>query len=181
MIATTFTELFEVDHPIVCGGMTGVGTAELISAVAEAGALGFLTALTQPTPEALARYVAGGPGNAGDAPAGTGTPVAEPVAVVGMACRFPGAPDLDAYWRLLLDGVDAVTEVPGDRWDAAALYHPDAQEPGRASTRWGGFLTGVDRFDPEFFGISPREAALMDPQQRIMLELAWTALDLADR
>ncbi|MGW3496799.1 SDR family NAD(P)-dependent oxidoreductase [Streptomyces sp. NPDC001020] len=130
-----------------------------------------------PTVEALARYVAGASEAVGPVADGSGTPVAEPVAVVGMACRFPGAADLDAYWRLLLDGVDAVTEVPHDRWDAAALYHPDPEEPGRSSTRWGGFLSGVDRFDPQFFGISPREAALMDPQQRIMLELAWTALE----
>ncbi|MEU0744262.1 type I polyketide synthase [Streptomyces sp. NPDC006134] len=160
-------------------GLDSLATTSLVREIGAAFGreLPATAAWEHPTPEALARYVAGGPGSAGDAPAGTGTPVAEPVAVVGMACRFPGAPDLDAYWRLLLDGVDAVTEVPADRWDAAALYHPDPQEPGRASTRWGGFLTGVDRFDPEFFGISPREAALMDPQQRIMLELAWTALE----
>ncbi|MEE4492736.1 SDR family NAD(P)-dependent oxidoreductase [Streptomyces sp. BE230] len=130
-----------------------------------------------PTVEALAQYVAGGSKAAGQATAGSVNPVAEPVAVVGMACRFPGAGDLDAYWRLLLDGVDAVTEVPHGRWDGAALYHPDPEEPGRASTRWGGFLEGVDGFDPQFFGISPREAAHMDPQQRVMLELAWTALE----
>ncbi|WP_438487969.1 SDR family NAD(P)-dependent oxidoreductase [Streptomyces sp. S186] len=132
-----------------------------------------------PTAGELARFLAGPP----DAPApgatGPGGALApdEPIAVVGMACRFPGAPGLDAYWRLLCEGGDAVTEVPADRWDAAALYHPDPAEPGRANTRWGGFLDGVDRFDPQFFGISPREAALMDPQQRIMLELAWTALE----
>ncbi|MFE9804547.1 SDR family NAD(P)-dependent oxidoreductase [Streptomyces goshikiensis] len=133
-----------------------------------------------PTPEALARHLAGGRRllNA-DAPAdgAAADGAREPIAVVGMACRFPGAPDLESYWQLLLSGGDAVTEVPADRWDADALYAPDPAAVGRAATRWGGFLDGVDRFDPAFFGISPREARLMDPQQRIMLELAWAALE----
>ncbi|MFF4013047.1 SDR family NAD(P)-dependent oxidoreductase [Streptomyces sp. NPDC001717] len=134
-----------------------------------------------PTPEALARHLADAgrrrpPAEApADGSAADGD--REPIAVVGMACRFPGAPDLESYWQLLLNGGDAVTDVPADRWDADALYAPDPAAVGRAATRWGGFLDGVDRFDPAFFGISPREARLMDPQQRIMLELAWTALE----
>ncbi|MCF6525322.1 SDR family NAD(P)-dependent oxidoreductase [Streptomyces sp. JJ36] len=94
-----------------------------------------------------------------------------------MACRLPGAPSLEAFWTLLREGRDAVTEVPADRWDAGALYHPDPARPGRANTRWGGFIDGVGLFDPQFFGISPREAGRMDPQQRIMLELAWSAFE----
>ncbi|MFJ4578699.1 SDR family NAD(P)-dependent oxidoreductase [Streptomyces echinatus] len=100
----------------------------------------------------------------------------EPIAVVGLACRFPGAPDLEGYWDLLRSGTDAVTDIPAERWDSAALYDPDPAAPGRLSTRRGGFLTDVDRFDPRFFGISPREAAEMDPQQRLALELAWNGL-----
>jgi acyl transferase domain-containing protein/nucleoside-diphosphate-sugar epimerase/acyl carrier protein len=101
----------------------------------------------------------------------------EPVAIVGMACRFPGAAGLDAYWRLLHQGLDAISEVPRERWDADALFDPDPQAAGRMSTRWGGFLRGVDRFDADFFAISPREAARMDPQQRLLLEVAWEALE----
>jgi myxalamid-type polyketide synthase MxaE and MxaD len=102
----------------------------------------------------------------------------EPIAVVGMACRLPGEADSpDAYWRLLLDGVDAITEVPPERWDADRLFDPDAFAAGASATRWGGFLSGVDRFDPRFFGISPREAARMDPQQRLLLEVAYEALE----
>ncbi|MET8950233.1 SDR family NAD(P)-dependent oxidoreductase [Streptomyces sp. NPDC004393] len=100
----------------------------------------------------------------------------EPIAVVGLACRFPGAPNLEAYWDLLRSGTDAVTNVPAERWDSAALYDPDPAAPGRLSTCRGGFLTDVDKFDPRFFGISPREAAQMDPQQRLALELAWSSL-----
>jgi acyl transferase domain-containing protein/NADPH:quinone reductase-like Zn-dependent oxidoreductase/NAD(P)-dependent dehydrogenase (short-subunit alcohol dehydrogenase family)/acyl carrier protein len=101
----------------------------------------------------------------------------EPIAIVGMACRFPKAPDLEAFWRLLAGGVDAITEVPKDRWDASALYDPNNAAVGKLNTRWGGFLDHVDKFDPQFFGISPREAIQMDPQQRLMMELSWEALE----
>ncbi len=101
----------------------------------------------------------------------------EPIAIVGMACRLPGAASLDAYWRLLCDGIDAVREVPAERWDVDAVFDRDASAPGAMSTRWGGFLDDVRGFDPQFFGISPREAVLMDPQQRLMLELSHLALE----
>ena len=102
----------------------------------------------------------------------------EPIAVIGLGCRFPGgADDPEAFWRLLRDGVDTITEVPPDRWDVDAYYDPDPDAPGKNSTRWGGFLTTVDRFDAEFFGIAPREAASMDPQQRLLLEVTWEALN----
>src|SRR4051794_23340158 len=102
----------------------------------------------------------------------------EPIAVVGIGCRFPGrANDPEAFWRLLEGGLDAVTEVPGDRWDVRAFADPDPSRPGKTYSRWGGFVEGIDRFDPHVFGISPREAARMDPQQRLLLEVAWEALE----
>jgi len=103
----------------------------------------------------------------------------EPIAIVGMGCRFPGAAGLDDYWRLLRDGVDAIREVPPDRWDAEALHDPVPGTVGKMSTREGGFLDGIDRFDPAFFGIAPREAMKMDPQQRLLLEVAWESLEHA--
>jgi acyl transferase domain-containing protein/acyl carrier protein len=105
---------------------------------------------------------------------------AEPIAIVGLGCRFPGgANDPEAFWRLLRDGADAVTDVPADRWDVEAFYDPNPETPGKMYTRSGSFLEGVDEFDPEFFGISPREAASMDPQQRLLLEVSWEALENA--
>ncbi|MFG1648029.1 beta-ketoacyl synthase N-terminal-like domain-containing protein, partial [Amycolatopsis sp. NPDC049252] len=101
------------------------------------------------------------------------------VAVVGLACRLPGAPDPAAFWRLLCDGADAITTVPADRWDAGEFTDPDPGAPGKAVTAAGGFLDRVDLFDAAFFGISPREAASMDPQQRLVLELAWESLESA--
>jgi acyl transferase domain-containing protein/acyl carrier protein len=104
----------------------------------------------------------------------------EPIAVIGMGCRFPGgADDPVAFWELLRQGRDGIVTVPPERWDIEAYYDPDPDAPGKMSTRYGGFLTGVDRFDPQFFGISPREAVLLDPQQRLLLEVTWEALESA--
>lgn len=102
----------------------------------------------------------------------------EPIAIVGMACRFPGgATTPEAFWRLLCEGRDAVGEIPPDRWNADAFYDPDPAKPGKMVTRRGGFLERIDEFDNHFFGISEREAARIDPQHRMLLELAWEALE----
>jgi acyl transferase domain-containing protein len=101
----------------------------------------------------------------------------EPIAIIGIGCRFPGADGPEAFWQLLRDGVDAIAEVPADRWDLRAFYDPDPAAPGKMNTRWGGFLEHVDQFDPQAFWIAPREAARIDPQQRLLLEVAWEALE----
>ncbi len=103
----------------------------------------------------------------------------EPIAIIGIGCRFPGAKDPESFWQLLRNGVDAIAEVPKDRWDIDAFYDPEPGKPGKMSTRWGGFLEQVDQFDPSFFGISPREVERMDPQQRLVLEVAWEAIENA--
>ncbi|MBC7882880.1 MAG: acyltransferase domain-containing protein [Anaerolineae bacterium] len=101
------------------------------------------------------------------------------IAIVGMSCRFPGAANPAAYWQLLRDGIDAITEVPAMRWDVDAFYDPQALAPKTMNTRWGGFIDRVDQFDNQFFGISAREAQYMDPQQRLLLEVAYEALESA--
>jgi acyl transferase domain-containing protein len=106
----------------------------------------------------------------------------EPIAIIGMGCRFPGgANSPEQFWHLLRDGVDAITEVPPDRWNIDDYYDPDPNAPGKMYNRAGGFLDQIDRFDPLFFGISAREAASLDPQQRLLLEVSWEALEQANQ
>jgi len=109
--------------------------------------------------------------------AGAVTPTAGAIAVIGLAGRYPGAVDLRAFWRNLAEGVDGVGEVPPERWDHRAYFDAEGEMPGTSWSRWGGFLEGIDLFDPLFFGISPREAKVMDPQERLFLETAWAALE----
>src|SRR5579884_2780128 len=102
----------------------------------------------------------------------------EPLALIGIGCRFPGkANDPAGFWDLLVNGVDAITEVPPARWNKKFFYDPEMGKPGKAHACWGGFVEGIDQFDAAFFGISLREAAHMDPQQRLVLETAWEALE----
>ncbi len=103
----------------------------------------------------------------------------EPIAIIGMSCRFPGASSPEAFWELLRDGVDMITEVPPERWDINAYYDQNPEVPGKVYTRYGSFLPQIDQFDPQFFEISPREAENLDPQQRLLLEVSWEALENA--
>ncbi|MUG94287.1 SDR family NAD(P)-dependent oxidoreductase [Scytonema sp. UIC 10036] len=105
----------------------------------------------------------------------------EPIALVGVGCRFPGGVlNPEAFWQLLRDGVDAVTEVPANRWDINALYDPNPETPGKMYTRYGGFISQLEDFDAQFFGIAPREAVSLDPQQRMLLEVSWEAIESAN-
>src|SRR4029077_19215068 len=100
------------------------------------------------------------------------------VAIVGMGCRMPGCADSpQAFWDLLANGREAIEPIPATRWEVSRYYDPTPLAPGKMSTRWGGFLRDIDGFDAEFFGLTPREAASMDPQQRLVLERAWEALE----
>ncbi|MEV0125240.1 SDR family NAD(P)-dependent oxidoreductase [Streptomyces sp. NPDC050703] len=126
------------------------------------------TTLTAPAPPAAPSPRAAWPG------------ADEPVAIIGIGCRFPGgANGPDSFWHLLSEGRDAVTEVPADRWSTEEFTDDDPAAPGRTTSRWGGFVDGVDRFDSDFFGISRQEAARMDPQQRLLAEVSFEALENA--
>src|SRR5579884_2650881 len=137
-----------------------------------------------PTIVALAGHLAGEKLLAGrDTAVGTvpgacpGTPD-EPIAIIGMGCRFPGGADSpEAFWQLLSSGSDAIRDIPAGRWDVDAFFDPDRTAEGKMYTRKGGFLEHIAAFDAQFFGISPHEATRMDPQQRLLLEVAWEALE----
>lgn len=104
----------------------------------------------------------------------------EPIAIIGAGCRFPGgANDLESFWKLLHNGVDAINEIPAHRWKVDNYFDRDVHAPGKISTRWAGLIDRIDQFDAKFFGIAPREAITMDPQQRILLEVTWESLERA--
>src|SRR5712692_889292 len=162
----------------------GLGSTEVVSLSGELAEwlgrqLSPALAYEYPTIETLARHLAGSP-DVSESATRVGQDweaKTEPIAIIGIGCRFPGAHDPEAFWRLLRDGVDVITEVPAERFNLHAFYDPNPATPGKMNTPWGGFLEQVDQFDPHFFGISPREAARMDPQQRLLLEVAWEALE----
>ncbi len=109
--------------------------------------------------------------------AGEPQTMTESFAVVGYAARFPGADDADAFWDVLRQGRETVSEVPQDRWDVDGFYDPDPDAPGKIVTRRAGFVDDVTGFDASFFGVAAREASWIDPQHRLLLETAWQAVE----
>ena len=160
----------------------GMGSTEAVSLSGELGDwLGLKVpadlAYEYPTIETLARHLSESPDESLPRADARSAIESEPIAIIGIGCRFPGSSGPRQFWDSIHDGVDAITEVPADRFDLSRVYDPDPAAAGKISTRWGGFVDQVDQFDPQFFGISPREAARMDPQQRLLLEIAWEALE----
>ncbi len=156
-------------------GLRSLDAATIAAALS--GALGepvsTLALFQHPTVDRLCRFLVAG--ESAPLPATRRGP-GEPMAIVGMACRFPGAPDLERFWRMVESGEHAITPVPERRWELWEEWDPNIRQNPRLGLRTGGFLADLETFDAEFFGISPREAAHLDPQQRLAMELCWEAL-----
>jgi len=180
-VAGVDVSLIDTNVPLAQYGMTSL---EAVSSVTELedwlGRELSPTLLYQyPTIDALSSWLTRDAAPAAPLPAASPASGHEPIAIVGIACRFPGANGAEAFWRMLRDGTDTITEVPADRWDVDEFYSAGEIKPGRMNTRWGAFIEGAGDFDAPFFGISPREATCMDPQQRILLETTYEALEAA--
>jgi len=173
----------------------GLDSLQLVSLSGELGdLLGFKLSVTlgydYPSIEALAQYLAEKLNPDSASPKiDVGSKIAtwtndtnnscSAIAIIGMGCRFPGSPNLNAFWHLLHDGIDVIKEVPPSRWDVNTFYEPTPGTPGKMNTRWGGFLEEVEQFEPEFFGISHQEAESIDLQQRLLLMVAREAIENA--
>ncbi|WP_329429899.1 type I polyketide synthase [Streptosporangium sp. NBC_01495] len=182
------SDAIEVDIPFTELGFDSLGGVEFRNRLAKGTGLSLPSTLVfdYPTPTAVAKLVRslieGEQTQIRSRPVPRRVSSDEPIAIVGMSCRYPGGVESpEQLWRLVAEGADAIGGFPSDRgWDLRRLFDPDPDKPGTVYAREGGFLSGAGDFDAGFFGISPREASAMDPQQRLLLEASWEALEHAE-
>ncbi|WP_262121921.1 type I polyketide synthase, partial [Serratia ficaria] len=173
----------EIDsrQPLSERGMDSLMALELRRALAKKTGLTLPATLAYdyPSPQAIASFILQDKSDEKNSvPSSAEIDASEPIAIVGIGCRYPGGiRNTNDFWQLMADGADVITEVPEERWDINALYDPDPAASGKITSRSGGFLDDIDQFDASFFGISPREALNLDPQQRLLLETSWEALE----
>lgn len=177
-------EQIDIDRPFNEYGLSSVNAVSLSGELAEVidYSLSPTIIYDYPTIALLARYLAKPETVSAEAEeySVSAEPVEEAIAIIGMACHFPGEVTTpEAFWQLLSQGKSATTEIPSQRWDSNAYYDPSPDTPGKMYTRYGCFLENIEGFDAHFFGISPREAMRMDPQQRLLVEVAWKAVENA--
>ncbi|WP_433754963.1 type I polyketide synthase [Nocardia sp. CA-135398] len=179
-------DLVDIEKPFSAMGIDSLGAVEFRNRLTTTTGLRLPSTLVfdHPTTRAVAAFIGSRMGDSSTPKQRKTTRrvrADEPIAIVGMACRYPGGVEsADDLWDLVFSGADAISEFPPDRgWDTAQLFHPDPDHPGTSYAREGGFLMNAAEFDAGFFGIGPREAIAMDPQQRLLLEVSWEALEHA--
>ncbi|MEP5769738.1 SDR family NAD(P)-dependent oxidoreductase [Nisaea sp.] len=187
-VAPAGAEAPDADRGFFDQGLDSMNAIELRNRLQSAlgGVLPATLAFDYPTPKRLAQYLLERDGLdsaeriIAATTENTHADAGDGIAILSLGCRIPGGVnDPEAFWTLLKNGVDAITEIPGNRWDVDRYYSADPEAPGTIQTRYGGFIDNIDLFDPGFFGISPREATHLDPQQRLLLEVCWEVLERA--
>jgi len=173
-------EKIDLRQPLAVYGLNSIKAVSIAAKLEECLGISVVSAIVYdyPSIKALAGYLGGKTSQLNSSVFVSNLQAAtEEVAIIGIGCKFPGANNYQQFWQNLEQGINSISEIPSERWEVEKYYSPTPQEQNKSISKWGGFIEGIDQFDAQFFGISPREAQLMDPQQRLMLELTWSCLE----
>ena len=173
-------EKIDLGQPLAVYGLNSIKAVSIATELEEWLGISVVSAIVYdyPSIKALAGFLRGKtPQLNSSAFVSNSQAATDTVAIIGIGCKFPGANNYQQFWQNLEQGINSISEIPSERWEVEKYYSPTPQERNKSISKWGGFIEGIDQFDAQFFGISPREAQLMDPQQRLMLELSWSCLE----